>query len=423
MDMHGASRKAQDVQLHDCASLASRRSSRAALTWITAALAVALLTSCESDRPTEPGDPGFDSTLVAQGKEIFRFDTFGDEQFWTDTLRMHEIIQQIVTPAVALSVGLKVDADALPAEVKAALAAGQVDLNSTATTLALLKLNAVVGVKGEVQTVDGKETLVRVGITCALCHSTVDNSFAPGIGKRQDGWPNTTLNPGAIIALSPALTAAQKAVYNSWGPGRYDPRFNFDGLNTPLVLPPAYGLLGVDKETFTAEGPVSYWNAYVAVTQMHGRGNFADARLGVNIVQTPDLVTSKLPALRDYQFSLQTPPPPAGSFDAAAAQRGRQVFNGAGSCASCHTGALFTDVNSGKLHAPGETGMDPRYAARTTQKAYRTTPLRGLWQHAPYFHDGSAPTLLAVVEHYNSVRGLGLSEQQKRDLVEYLKSL
>jgi mono/diheme cytochrome c family protein len=387
------------------------------------ALTVALLTSCDSDQPTEPGDPGLDSTLVAQGKAIFRFDTFGDEQFWTDTLRMHEVIQQVVTPAVALSVGLKVDSDALPQEIKSALAAGQVDLNSTATTLALLKLNAVVGVQGDVQPVDGNETLVRVGITCALCHSTVDDSFAPGIGKRQDGWANTTLNPGAIIALSPALTPAQKAVYNSWGPGRYDPRFNFDGLSTPLVLPPAYGLRGVDKETYTAEGPVSYWNAYVAVTQMHGHGNFADSRLGVNIVQTPDLVTSKLPALRDYQFSLQAPAPPAGSFDAAAAQRGRQVFSGAGDCASCHAGARFTDVNSGKLHAASETGMDPRYAARTTQKAYRTTPLRGLWQHAPYFHDGSAATLLDVVEHYNRVRGLGLSEQQKRDLVEYLKSL
>ncbi len=422
-NMDSASRKGQRSESDDYASFAPRRTNRATLTWITAALTIALLTSCQSDQPTEAGDRGLDSTVVAQGKEIFRFDTFGDEQFWTDTLRMHEVIQQVVTPAIALSVGLKVDSDALPAEVKTALAAGQVDLNSTATTLALLKLDAVVGVKGEVQTVDGKETLVRFGITCAVCHSTVDNSFAEGIGRRQDGWANTTLNPGAIIALSPALTAAQKAVYNSWGPGRYDPRFNFDGLSTPLVLPPAYGLRGVDKETFTAEGPVSYWNAYVAVTQMHGRGNFADPRLGVNIVQTPDLVTSKLAALRDYQFSLQTPAPPAGSFDAAAAQRGRQVFTGAGSCASCHAGAQFTDVNSGKLHAASETGMDPRYAARTTQKAYRTTPLRGLWQHAPYFHDGSAATLLAVVEHYNSVRGLGLSEQQKRDLVEYLKSL
>ena len=390
---------------------------------IAAALATIAIVSCDSDRPTEPEQEPLDPALVAEGKEIFRFDTFGDEQFWTDTLRMHEVIQSAVTPAVALSVGLKVDVDALPAEVKTALAAGQVDLNSTATTLALLKMNAVVGVNGEVQTVGGQETLVRVGITCALCHSTVDNSFAPGIGRRQDGWANTTLNPGAIIALSPALTAAQKAVYNSWGAGRYDPRFNFDGKSTPLVLPPAYGLKGIARETFTAEGPVSYWNAYVAVTQMHGRGNFSDPRLGVTIVQTPDLVTSKLAALREYQVSLDKPAPPLGSFDATAADRGRLVFAGAGNCASCHSGDLLTDVNSGALHTPSETGMDARYAERTTQKAYRTTPLRGLWQHAPYFHDGSAATLAEVVEHYNRVRSLGLTEQQKRDLAEYLKTL
>ncbi|HZI27993.1 MAG TPA: c-type cytochrome [Gemmatimonadaceae bacterium] len=421
--MRRASRKVRDVGLHDFFSVTRRRSYGAILMSISAALSIAMLMSCDSDESAGPDGEELDPALVAEGKEIFRFDTFGDEQFWTDTLRMHEVIQQAVTPAVALSVGLKVDSDALPSEIKTALAAGQVDLNSTTTTLALLKLNAVVGVKGDVQTVGGTERLVRVGITCALCHSTVDNSFAPGIGKRLDGWANTTLNPGAIIALSPVLTAAQKAVYNSWGPGRYDPRFNFDGLSTPLVLPPAYGLRGVDKETFTAEGPVSYWNAYVAVTQMHGRGNFSDPRLGVNIVQTPDLVTSKLPALSQYQFSLQKPPPPPGSFDVTAAERGRQVFNGAARCASCHAGALFTDVNSERLHTPAETGMDPRYAARTTQKAYRTTPLRALWQHAPYFHDGSAATLVGVVDHYNRVRNLALTDQQKRDLVEYLKSL
>jgi mono/diheme cytochrome c family protein len=392
---------------------------RAALTGTT--MSVALLVAC--DRPVGPRERLLDPALIAEGKEIFRFDTFGDEQFWTDTLRMHEVIQQAVTPAVALSVGLKVDADALPAEVRTALAAGQVDLNSTATTLALLKLNAVLGVKGEVQTLGGRDTLVRVGITCALCHSTVDNSFAPGIGSRKDGWANTTLNPGAIVALSPALTSAQKAVYNSWGPGRYDPRFNLDGLNTPLVLPPAYGLLGVDKETFTAEGPVSYWNAYVAVTQMHGHGSFSDPRLGIEIIQTPDLVTPKLAALREYQLSLEKPAPPPGSFDVAAAARGEALFEGEANCASCHSGRLLTDVNTGILHAPSETDMDPRYAARTTQKAYRTTPLRGLWQHPPYFHDGSAATLADVVEHYNRVRALGLTDQQKRDLVEYLKSL
>ena len=356
--------------------------------------------------------------LVQAGKEIFRFDTFGDEKFWTDTLRMHEVIAAAVSPVTALSVGLKVDAEALPPGIL-----GVVDLNDPKTTVALLKLNAVVGVKGEVRSIDGEDRLVRVGITCALCHSTVDNSVAPGIGKRLDGWPNTTLNPGAIIALSPALTTAQKAVYNSWGPGKYDPRFSIDGKNTPLVLPPAYGLMGVAKETFTADGPVSYWNAYVAVTQMHGQGTFVDPRLGINVVQTPDLVTPKLPALLAYQLSLRTPSPPAGSFDAAAAGRGRAVFVTAGRCAQCHTGAVLSDVNKGILHDASETGMDPAYALRTATKRYRTTPLRGLWQHAPYFHDGSAATLADVVAHYDRVLALGLSAQQKRDLIEYLKSL
>jgi hypothetical protein len=389
-----------------------------------AALVVAAsIASCDGDAPTEPPSEPLDSALVADGKEIFRFDTFGDEKYWTDTLRMHEVIESAVTPAAALSVGLKVDVEALPQAVRNALAAGQVDLNSTATTLALLKLNAVVGVKGQVETSGGRDRLVRFGITCALCHSTVDNSFAPGIGKRLDGWPNLDLNPGAIVALSPAVPAATKAVLNTWGPGMYDPRINFDGQSTPLVLPPAYGLRDVAMETYTAEGPVSYWNAYVAVTQMHGQGNFSDPRLGVNIIQSPDLVTSKLPALRAYQLSIEKPPPPAGSFDAVAAERGRAVFTGAGKCAACHAGSKFTDVNSGRLHDAAETGMDPRYAMRTSQKRYRTTPLRALWQHAPYFHDGSAPTLAAVVDHYDSVRSLRLTPQQKHDLVEYLKTL
>ena len=398
---------------------------RSLVRWSGAAalLAAGAVVSCDHDAPTEPPLEQLDPALVAAGKDIFRFDTFGDEKYWTDTLRMHEVIARAVTPVAALSVGLKVDADALPQAVKDALAAGTVDLNSTATTLTLLKLNAVVGVKGQVETIAGRDTLVRFGVTCALCHSTVDNSFAKGIGKRLDGWPNLDLNPGAIVALSPAVNAATKAILNTWGPGKYDPRINFDGLSTPLVLPPAYGLLGVDKETYTAEGPVSYWNAYVAVTQMHGQGNFSDPRLGVNIVQSPDLVTSKLPALRAYQLSIAKPAPPTGSFEAAAAERGRLVFNGVARCATCHVGATFTDVNSGRLHDAAETGMDPRYAARTSQKRYRTTPLRALWQHPPYFHDGSAPTLTAVVEHYNGVRDLRLTDQQKRDLVEYLKSL
>jgi len=379
--------------------------------------------SCDDDSPTAPRIEQLDPVLIAEGKEIFRHDTFGDEKYWTDTLRMHEVIQAAVTPAVALSVGLKVDAEALPPELVAAIGRGEVDLNSTATTVALLKLNAVVGLHGTVETVNGRDTLTRVGITCALCHSTVNNSFTTGIGSRLDGWANMDLNPGAIVALSPAVSDALKAVLNSWGPGMYDPRINFDGQNTPLVLPPAYGLLGVDKETYTAEGPVSYWNAYVAVTQMHGQGNFSDPRLGINVAQSPDLVTPKLPALREYQLSLATPTPPAGSFDVAAAERGRAVFRGQAQCATCHAGNTFTDVNSGRLHDAAETGMDPRYAARTSQKKYRTTPLRGLFQHAPYFHDGSAATLVDVVAHYDRVRSLRLSDAQKRDLVEYLKSL
>ena len=383
-----------------------------------AMLAGASVTSCDPDRATGPS-----AAVIAAGRDIFRFDTFGDEKFWTDTLRMHEVIQAAVTPSVALSVGLKVDADALPQAVKDAIAAGQVDLNSTATTLALLKLNAVVGLKGDVQTVNGRDTLMRIGTTCALCHSSVDNSFAPGIGRRLDGWANTQLNPGAIIALSPALTVDQKAVYNSWGPGRYDPRYSIDGLNTPVVLPPAYGLRNVAKETFTGDGPVSYWNAYVAVTQMHGQGNFRDSRLGIDIVQQPDLVTPKLPALRDYQLSLATPTPPAGSFDAGAAQRGRAVFTGVARCASCHVGSTLSDINAGRRHAPSETGMDPRYAARSAEKAYRTTPLRGLFQHAPYFHDGSAATLADVVAHYERTLNLTLTAAQRHDLIEYLKSL
>jgi mono/diheme cytochrome c family protein len=377
---------------------------------------------------TGTGSPtGFDvpsdmsPQTLAEGRQIFRFDTFGDEQFWTDTARMHEVVQRSVSPTTALSVGLKVDAEAIPPAVAQAIKAGQVDLNSPATTVTLLKLNAVVGLKGTVNTVAGRDTLVRLGITCALCHSTVDNSFSQGIGRRRDGWPNTDLNVGAIVALSPAITAAQKAVYSSWGPGKYDPRFNLDGKNTPLVLPPAYGLAQVRNETFTAEGPISYWNAYVAITQMHGRGNFSDSRLGIEIRQSPDMVAPKLAALRAYQHSLLAPPPPPGNFDATSAERGRAVFNR--SCVRCHVGVTNTDNNRGVLHAPSETGMDAAYAMRTANKRYRTTPLRGLWQHPPYFHDGSAATLGAVVEHYNRVRALNLTTQQRADLVQFLKSL
>jgi len=385
-----------------------------------------LFSSCESSTGIRPPDP----VLAAEGQKIFRFDTFGDETFWTDTLKMHLVIQSAVDPTTALSVGLKVDTDSLPPAVVQGIQSGAISLTSPATTVALLKLNAVVGLKGQVSTVNGKDTLTRVGITCALCHSTVDNSFAPGIGKRLDGWPNLTLNPGAIIALSPALSAAQKAVYNSWGPGKYDPRYNFDGKNGPQVLPPAYGLLGVNRITVTGDGnDIAYWNRYVGVTQMHGHGTFNEPRTGVSVNNTPpDLVTSKLAALQEYQLTLTAPAPPAGSFDAAAAARGQLVFNGAGKCSSCHTGSLFTDANA-RLHLPAEVVSEPEpagvpsYASRTATKMYRTSPLHGIWQHPPYFHNGIAPTLEAVVDLYNTKRSLGLTAQQKADLVQYLKSL
>ena len=359
--------------------------------------------------------------LVSEGQRVFRFETFGDEEFWTDKARMHEVVRQSVSPTMALKVGLKVDAEAIPADVAAAIKSGKVDLESPATTVTLLKLNAVVGLKGTVETVDGKDSLVRLGITCALCHSTVDDSFSKGIGRRQDGWPNRDLNIGAIIALSPAITPEQKAVYSSWGPGKYDPRYNLDGKSNPLVLPPAYGLAKVKNETYTAEGPISYWNAYVAVTQMHGQGNFSDPRLMIEVKNTPDMVTPMLPALAAYQHSLPAPAPPAGTFDVAAAGRGRLVFDR--SCMGCHVDTNNTDNNAGALHQPSETGMDGAYAARTANKAYRTTPLRGLWQHPPYFHDGSAATLDAVVDHYDRVRKLSLTTEQKKDLVQFLKSL
>ena len=388
-------------------------------------LGLAMAVACDGG-PTSGGDRDglrpLDPLLVAQGKDIFRHDTYGNEVFWTDTARMHEVIASAVSPRVALSVGLKVDADALAQAVKDAIAAGQVDLDDPATTVTLLKLQSVVGLHGTVESVGGKDSLVRVGITCALCHSRVDNSFAPGIGKRVDGWAATDLNVGAIVALSPAIPAELKAIMRSWGPGKYDPRINRDGQNTPIVIPPAYGLHGVALETYTGEGPVSYWNAYVAVTQMHGRGSFEDSRLGISVRANPDLVTSKLPALAEYQLSLSAPPNPDVQ-DQAAAARGKGVFEGVGRCADCHLPAQqFTDVSTGRLHQPAETGMDPAYAARTATKRYRTTPLRGLWQHAPYFHDGSAATLEAVVAHYDRVLSLGLTPQQAADLAAYLRT-
>jgi hypothetical protein len=400
-----------------------------------------ILSSCRQFPETQPANE-----LERQGRAIFRDDTFGDEKFWTDTAKLHEVVQEHIQPLEALGLGLKVDMDRLNL-FKFVVH----NPFSTGGTKELLRQNAVVGVRAQF---DREGNVSRIGITCALCHSTVDNALLPGIGHRLDGYPNTDLKVGKILAMLKNFSEEQKAVFRSWPAGFYDPRINFDGKNTPLVLPPAHGLAGVNNETYTAEAPISYWNAYVAVTQMHGQGNFSDPRLGVNIVQTPDIVTPKLAALRAYQHSLPRPPTPGASYDRGRAKRGQAIF--AANCASCHVGGTGTDNNlpptrtvaesggvvarslgdtlsgeslkrpeaiPGILHAPSETGMNPRYAERTTQKAYRTTPLRGLWQHAPYFHDGSAKTLRDVVEHYSRVRNLGLSGGQKRDLVEYLKSL
>lgn len=393
-----------------------------------AALLLLLLgPSCSSEESSSPGAdeaPGSVPPVACDADDglcIFRHDTFGDEQLWTDTLRLHELVQNL-PPSAALGVGLKVDVEAVPADVLASA-----DLEAPATTVALLAMDAVVGVRATVD--DG--TVTRIGITCALCHSTVDDSAASGIGTRLDGWPNRDLDPGAIIALTPGLpalaaalgvdTESARSALESWGPGRYDARFNLDGESHPVLIPPAYGLADVALETYTGEGPISYWNAYVAVTQMGGQGTFQDERLGLDVTADPDLVTPKLPALRDYQFSLLPPAPAPGSFEPAAAARGQALFEGTGQCVTCHSGESFSDAPT--LHEAAATGMDENEARRSATGKYRTTPLRGVATHPPFFHDGSAATLLDVVEHYDATLELGLTSDERSDLVEYLRSL
>ena len=366
----------------------------------------------------------------ADGQSIFRHDTFGDEQLWTDVLRMHEVVAEL-TPATALKVGLKVDVEALPQNVIDDLRAGRVNLDDPAVTLLLLRQNAVVGVRGGFSR---SGQLESIGVTCALCHSTVDDSLTKGIGRRLDGWAATDLNVGAIVALSPALDSGTKAEFNKWGPGKYDPRHHaFNGANIvplnspslPVVIPAIYGLQGVDFETYTADGPISYWNRYVGVGQMGGQGTFVDQRIDLAIQQSPDLVAPKLPALLDYQLSLRTPSPPRGSFDPAAAGRGRRSLQPAS--ARTAIGRRTSPMSAGD-RSRSRTRRSRRGWSRSTRPArrpgrYRTTPLRGLWQHAPYFHDGSARDLPAVVDHYDRVRRLNLSASQKADLVQFLRSL
>ena len=397
--------------------------------------------------------------LFLRGRQIFRYDTFGDQAFWGGALQLHRAIagERLggvgagVSPKTALSLGLKVDSARLPKRLVASIKAGKVDLDSPATTLALMKLNAVVGIKGFF---NRGGSLTSIGTTCALCHSTVDDSFAPGIGKRLDGWANRDLDVGAIVAAAPSVKpyadllgvdeATVRTVLRSWGAGFYNAELDKDGKAfqpngkpAGTVLPPAYGLAGVNLATFTGFGTVTYWNAYVAVTQMHGLGTFFDARFNDpekypvavksgswNVRSTPDLVSSKLGALHFYQLGLAAPAPPRRSFDAAAARRGAAIFNSKEArCSDCHVAPTYSDPGF-NMHEPSEICTDSFQADRSPDGMYRTTPLRGLWAHAKggYWHDGRFKTLGAVVDHYDSCFDIGLSTGQKSDLVEFLKS-
>jgi mono/diheme cytochrome c family protein len=420
----------------------------------------------KGDRPaSKPASP-FDGAIsrnakemIEHGRQIFRFDTFGSEAFWGDTLQLHKAIAGEknggvgggVSPKTALSVGLKVDADALPDSLKQQLKDGKVDLEDPAITLALLKLNSVVGVTGYF---DKAGSIRSMGIQCAFCHSTVDDSFAPGIGKRLDGWAARDLNVGAIVSLAPNLkpfsdllgvdVATVKKVLNSWGPGRYDAELDKDGKalrpdgkQAGTLIPPAFGLAGVNLHTWTGFGSVPYWNAYVAVTQMHGSGTLFDARFdnkeqfpvsaksgSGNTRGKPDLVSSKLAALHFYELAIPAPKPPAGSFNMDAATRGKEIFNVKGRCATCHVPPLFTEPGN-NLHAPAEVGVDSFQADRSPTHMYRTAPLAGLWSHQKggFYHDGRFANLREVVDHYDNFLGLKFTEQEKRELIEYLKSL
>ena len=398
-------------------------------------------------------------SLIAEGKQIFRFDTFGDEDFWSGLLHLDKAIAGEknggfgpgVSPLDALNIGLKVDVEALPPEVIAGIESGDIKLTEPATTLALLQLNAVVGVKGNFTEAG---TLQSIGITCASCHSTVDDSYQYGIGKRLDGWPNRDLDVGGIISLTDnALPIANmlhvseptlRSVLDLWGPGKFSAILFMDGkaFNTETgnvaanLIPAAFGLKDIELTTYTGWGDISYWNAFVAILEMHGKGNFSDPRLNdpvkypiaveqgfYNVINNPDLVTSKLPALRAYQHSIDAPKPPANSYDHGAAGRGKAIFLTKAQCATCHPLPLLAD---NKLHTADELGVDDFESSRSPHESgYRTTPLGGLFARAKggFYHDGQFPTLRAVIDHYNDHRSLNLTEAQKRDLEEYLKSL
>jgi hypothetical protein len=419
------------------------------------------LTQAKSDG-TARVEPVSDNAarLIDEGRRVFRYETFGDEAYWGDTLKLHRAIAGEknggvgpgLSPKAALGLGLKVDAESVPADVASALKAGKVDLDDPASTLVLLKANAVVGVTGRF---DSGGKLSSIGVQCAFCHSTVDDSFAPGIGRRLDGWANRDLNVGGIVALAPDLSAVTKLlgvdeptvkkVLASWGPGKYDALLNLDGKamrpdgkSAATLIPPAYGMLGVNVHTWGGGwGNVTYWNAYVANLQLNGRGNFLDARLD-NAQQYPvaakaklghkkaeqDMVTSHLAALQFYQLALPVPEPKPGSFDAASAERGKATFAGKARCATCHVPPIFTEPGW-NTHKASEIGIDDFQANRSPDKSYRTAPLRGLMAHAKggFYHDGRFPDLAAVVDHYDRFFKLSLSGAEKRELIEYLKSL
>ncbi|WP_156822083.1 hypothetical protein [Azoarcus sp. KH32C] len=396
---------------------------------------------------------------LAEGRATFRFDTFGDEAFWGDTLKLHDAIKGAslggvgpgVSPKTALAVGLKVDVDALPAPLVSDLKHGLVNLDDPAVTVELLRLNAVIGVTGFF---DAGRNLKSIGIQCALCHTAVDNSLAPGIGRRLDGWANRDLNVGAIVNLAPDLSAVAallevdeatvRQVVTSWGPGKFDAElfldgkaFRPDGKTAATLIPPAFGLAGVNLHTWTGWGSVTHWNAFVANLEMHGKGTFFDPRLNDpvqfpvaaragfgNVRSTPDLISAKLPALHFYQLALPAPTALAGSFDAAAAARGKQVFGTKAGCATCHVPPTFTEPGW-NMHTAEEIGVDDFQANRAPDRRYRTSPLKGLWTHTKggFYHDGRFATLNDVVNHYDVQFGLGLSGQEKSDLVEYLKSI
>ena len=399
------------------------------------------------------------TTLMRQGKQTFRFDTFGDQSFWGGTLQLEKSIEGAahggvgpgLSPKQALALGLKVDVNALPKALQQAILAGKVNLNDPGVTLALLKLNAVIGVKGFF---NSSGNLSSVGIECALCHSTVDNSLAPGIGHRLDGWANRDLNVGAIIGFAPNLqpiasllgvsVATVQKVLASWGPGKFDAELFLDGkafqpngTSSAALIPPAFGLAGINLHTYTGWGSIPYWNAFVAVLEMHGHGTFIDPRLDNakqfpiaaangfgHVVSSPDLVTPKLPGLQAYELSLRAPKPPAGSFNPAMAAAGKVLFDGPAECATCHVPPIFTEPgwNLVPSSAVGENNFE---ANRSPTHMLRTTPLAGLWTHQKggFYHDGRFPTLLAVVRHYNKVFNLHLTRAQENDLVQYLLSI